>query len=178
MQRGSQTKPVDAEMGDRLEDMICDIIQEYFHQAHASMYDTLEKDSNKSLYLGCKKSLKFLSMVLSLVNVKAIYGWSDKSFTSLLKVVQGMLLEENTLPKNYYEVKKILCLMEMEYQKIHVCLNNCILYRDKFEEMHKCPMCGVSQYKVKDDEEYSSDEAQRKVPPNEGVMISFYHSKV
>ena len=66
------------------------------------MYDTLESDSKNSLYPGCKKSMTLLSVVLSLVNVKAKYGWSDKSFTSLLQVVQDMLPEENTLPKSYY----------------------------------------------------------------------------
>ena len=66
------------------------------------MYDTLQSDSKKPLYPGCKKSLTLLLAVLSLVNVKAKYGWSDKSFTLLFQVVQDMLLEENTLPKSYY----------------------------------------------------------------------------
>jgi len=92
------------------------------------MYDTLESDWKKPLYLGCKKPLTLFSVVLSLVNVKAIYGWSGKSFTSVLQVVQDMLIEENTLPKGYYQAKKIFCLMGMEYQKIHACPNNCILY--------------------------------------------------
>ena len=113
-QKGSQTEQVDVEMGDRLEDMIRDFGQEFFHQAYAPLYDTLESDSKKPLYPGCKKSLALLSPVLSLVNVKAKYGWSNKSFTSLLKVVQGMLLEEN-MSKSYYEVKKILCPMGMKY---------------------------------------------------------------
>ena len=64
--------------------MIRDLGQEYFQQACAPMYDTLESDSKKPLYLGCKKSLTLMSAMLSFVNVKAIYGWSDKSFTSLL----------------------------------------------------------------------------------------------
>ena len=92
---------IDVEMGDHLEEMICDLGQESFQQAHAPMYDTLQSDSKKPLYPGCKKSLTLLSVVLSLVNVKVRYGWSDKSFTSLLQVVQDMLLEENTLPKSY-----------------------------------------------------------------------------
>jgi len=71
-------------MGDWLEDMIHDLGQESFEQAHAPMYDTLESDSKKPLYPGCKKSLILLLMVLSLVNVKARYGWSDKSFTLFL----------------------------------------------------------------------------------------------
>jgi len=57
-----------------LEDMIRDLGQESFQQAHAPMYDTLQTDSKKPLYSGCKNSLTLLSAVLSLVNVKAKYG--------------------------------------------------------------------------------------------------------
>ena len=64
-------------MRDRLEDMIRDHGQESFQQAHASMYDTLQTDSKKPLYLGCNNSLTLLSVVLSLVNVKAKYGCHD-----------------------------------------------------------------------------------------------------
>ena len=63
------------------------------------MYDTLQTDSKKPLYPGCKNLLMLLSVVLSLVNVMARYGWSDKSFSSLLQVVHDMLPEENMLPK-------------------------------------------------------------------------------
>ena len=74
MQRGSQSEPFDVEMGDRLEDKIRDLGQESFQQAHVPMYDTLQSDLKKPLYLVSKKSLTLLSIVLSLVNVKARYG--------------------------------------------------------------------------------------------------------
>ena len=79
------------------------------------MYDTLQTDSKKLLYLGCNNLLILLLVVLSLVNLKARYEWSDKSFTSVLQVVHNMLPEENSLPKSYYQAKKILCSMGMEY---------------------------------------------------------------
>ncbi|KAH1246917.1 hypothetical protein GmHk_06G016914 [Glycine max] len=151
-------------MGDRLEDMIRDLGQESFQQAHAPVYEGLQSDSKKPLYAGCKNSLTLLSAVLSLVNVKARYGWSDKSFTSLLEVVHNLLPEDNTLPTSYYTGKKILCPMGMEYQKIHACPNDCILYRHEFHEMSKCPICGTSRYKVKDEEESSSDDNSNKGP--------------
>ena len=37
MQRGSQTEPIDIEMRDRLEDMICDHGQESFQKSHVAM---------------------------------------------------------------------------------------------------------------------------------------------
>ena len=82
------------------------------------------------------------------------------------------------MPKIYYQVKKILCPMGMEIQKIHVCLNDCILYKHDYEEMHKCPTRRVSQCKVKDDDECSSDENTKKGPPSRSIMVSFEHSKV
>ena len=77
MQSESQSELVDVKMGDRLDEMsemICDVGQEYFQQEHTLMYDTLQSDLKKPLYPGCKKCLTLLSIVLSLVNVKAKYG--------------------------------------------------------------------------------------------------------
>ena len=51
------------------------------------------------------------------------------------------------------------------YQKIHACPNDCIVYRHEFKELQKCPRCGVSWYKVKDDDECSSDENTKKGSP-------------
>ena len=108
MQRRSQSEPFDVEMGDRLEDMIYDLGQESFQQAHAPVYEGLQSDSKKPLYAGCKSSLTLLSTVLCLVNVKARYEWSDKSFTSLLEVVHNLLPDDNTFPIPYYKAKELL----------------------------------------------------------------------
>jgi len=94
-------------------------------QAQAPLYKKLENNSVKPLYLGCTTFTR-LSRVLALVNLKERFGWSDKSFTELLVLLKNMLPEDNMLPKNHYEVKKILCLVGMEYQKIHACPNDCI----------------------------------------------------
>ena len=99
------------------------------------------------LYSGCTSFTK-LSAVLALVNLKAQFGWSDKSFSELLMLLKTILPADNVLPKNHYEAKKILCPVGMQYEKIHACCNDCILYRDEFAELHDCPVCGVSRYKT------------------------------
>ena len=73
------------------------------------------------------------------------------------------------MPKSYYKAKKILCPMGMEYQKIHACPNDCILYRHEFQEMSRCYICGTSRYKVKDEEESNSDQNCNKGPPTKVV---------
>jgi len=99
----SQSEPTDVQIGDRLEDMIRDLGQESFQQAHAPMYDTLQSDLKKALYPRCKKYLTLLSVVLSLVNVKAKYGWSDKSFTSLLQVVLRAPFTQLLMPTSLWQ---------------------------------------------------------------------------
>ena len=76
------------------------------------------------------------------------------------------------MPKSYYQAKKILCPMGMEYQKIHACPNDCILYIHDFEEMNKCHRCGVSWYKVKDYNDRSSDENSKKGPPAKVLWLT------
>ena len=94
--------------------------------------------------------------MLALVNLKARFGWSDKSLTELLVLLKNMLPNDNKLPNSHYEAKKILCPVGMEYQKIHACCNDCMLYKNEFAELHNCPTCGVSRYKVNDGK-YSDD---------------------
>ncbi|CAL2260020.1 unnamed protein product [Prunus armeniaca] len=49
---------------------------------------------------------------------------------SKLLILQGYSLPEgNTLPSSMYEAKKTLSALRMSYEKIHVCPNDCILYR-------------------------------------------------
>ncbi|XP_052724058.1 uncharacterized protein LOC128193906 [Vigna angularis] len=106
-----KVEEVDLEMGDRLEDMICDVGHDSFQRAH--MYDNLCSDAEKPLYPECTKFTR-LSVVLKLFNVKARNGWTDKSFTELLELLSDMLPKGNTLPTRNYDAKKILCPMGME----------------------------------------------------------------
>jgi len=132
--------------------MIRDVGVETFAQTH--VYETMSADAETPLYVG---STKFtgLSAILRLMNLKAINGWTDKSFTELLELLNEMLPGGNTLPTQMYDVKKILCPMGMKYKRIHACPNDCILYRKEFEDLKKCPKCGSSRYKQKRNSEDS-----------------------
>nr|XP_004492197.1 uncharacterized protein LOC101504131 [Cicer arietinum] len=151
---------VNVDMNDQLEDMIRDVGQESFNRAH--VYDNLCSDKEEPLYPGCTNFTR-LSAVLRLFNLKARNGWTDKSFTELLELLKEMLPEGNTLPNRNYEAKKLLCPMGMEYRKIHACPNDCLLYRNEFEELTKCLRCGLSRYKMKDGDSIYDESSKR--PP-------------
>ena len=53
------------------------------------------------------------------------------------------------MPHNTYESKKIVCPLGLEVEKIHACINDCILYRgEKYENMNACPICDALRYKI------------------------------
>ena len=74
---------------------------------YPKMFERLVSDVEKPLYNGCTKFTR-LSAVLKLYNLKADNGWSDKSFTELLALMKDMLPEDNVLPNQMYEAKKML----------------------------------------------------------------------
>ena len=38
--------------------------------------------------------------------------------------------------------------LRMEYEKIHACPNDCILFRNELKDASSCPTCGASRWKV------------------------------
>ncbi|XP_019163187.1 PREDICTED: uncharacterized protein LOC109159542 [Ipomoea nil] len=137
----------DDESEDRLDEMFRDVGEEFTNRSNE--LDELLNDSKQPLWPGCSKYTR-LSAVLKLFNLKAGNGWSDKSFTALLDLINDMLPEDNGLPKSTYDAKKIMCPMGMEYEKIHACPNDCILFRNDYKELNACPICGASQYKIRE----------------------------
>jgi len=115
---------------------------------HPHLFESLKNNAKKLLYVSSK--FTNLSAVLRLYNLKVENGWSDKSFTSLLKLLKDMLSWKNELSDRMYEPKKIMRSMRMNYEEVHACPNDCILYQKDYEHLEKCPVCGRSRYKTND----------------------------
>ncbi|KAK7244185.1 hypothetical protein RIF29_39003 [Crotalaria pallida] len=112
------------------------------------MFERLTSDAEQPLYNGCTDYTR-LSTVLKLYKLKSSNGWSDKSFTDLLKLLKDMLPKDNVLPNKTYEAKRMLSSIGMSYEKIHACRNDCILFRGEYASLDKCPKCNASRYKKK-----------------------------
>jgi hypothetical protein len=48
-----------------------------------------------------------------------------------------------------YKVQKLLCPLVIKVERIHACSNDCILYRNEYNDLKKYPKCKVSWYKQK-----------------------------
>ncbi|XP_057790299.1 uncharacterized protein LOC131007156 [Salvia miltiorrhiza] len=126
-------------------DMIHDAYDVY--ENNPTHFQTLLEDAEKPLYPGCSQFTK-LSATIKLYNLKAKHGWSDSSFNDLLKLVKEMLPESNSMPFSLYDAKKTLSTLGLDYDKIHACPNDCILYRKEYLDSSDCPTCGMSRWKV------------------------------
>jgi hypothetical protein len=63
------------------------------------------------------------------------------------------LPKDNELPDSIYEAKKVLYPLGLEVQKIHACINNCILYHgEEYENLEACPVCTALRYKIRRDD--------------------------
>ncbi|XP_052295799.1 uncharacterized protein LOC127901832 [Citrus sinensis] len=116
-------------------------------ESNPDAFPKLLEDAEKPLYPGCN-NFKKLSALVKLYNLKVKSGWSDKSFSELLKLLGEMLPDQNEIPTSMYEAKKTLNALGMEYEKIHACPNDCILYWKDYKVLTSCPTCGLSRWKV------------------------------
>jgi hypothetical protein len=71
-------------------------------------------DSTTPWYPGCKEEQKKLNVVLTLLQLKASNGWSDKSFTQLLDYLGDLILTANVLPRTTYQAKQVICPLGLE----------------------------------------------------------------
>ena len=71
-------------------------------------------------------------------------GWSEKSFTILLKLLKDAFSEGNGLPSSYYEAKKVVNNLDLRYQKIHSCLKDYMLYHGENVDRESCIVCESS----------------------------------
>ena len=77
-----------------------------------------------------------------------------------------MLPKDNELPTTTYEAKQLVCPLGMEVQKIHTCLNDCILYRDDYENLDACHVCSALRYKIRKDNpgDVEGERPRKRVP--------------
>ena len=81
-------------------------------------------------------------------------------------MMKNMLPKDNVLPASTYEAKKVVCPLGLEVLEIHACPNDCILYRDEYENLTECPVCTALRYKIRADDpgDVEGEPPQKRVP--------------
>ncbi|XP_074326600.1 uncharacterized protein LOC141664542 [Apium graveolens] len=91
-----------------------------------NFYDMLD-GASEPLYPNCSSSTT-LSFVNKLLYFKNKHGCSNKGFDELLQLIGSVFPENHNLPETYYDVKKMISGLNMGYEKIDACENDCMLF--------------------------------------------------
>jgi hypothetical protein len=104
----------------------------------------LLKDSEEPLHEHTDVSI--LAFVTQLMAIKSKYFFSNNCYNEILKLLGDVLPKPNKLPKDMYHLKTIIKGLGMDYEKIDVCKNNCMLFMKEHAEEKKCLKCGQFRF--------------------------------
>ncbi|XP_020209008.1 uncharacterized protein LOC109793945 [Cajanus cajan] len=135
--------------------MMSDEIKEYLELMH---------DGQQSLYEGCDKYSK-LSFLVKLYHIKCLCRMSDKAMSMILELL-AEAFEHAKIPCSFYEAKKIINKLGLQYTKIDACPNDCMLYFGEDKDRENCKKCKASRWKKKKKGTISdaTTNKQKKVP--------------
>lgn len=89
-------------------------------------FHELIMDGNQQLYEQCTKYTK-LSFLLKLYHIKCLRKVSDKAMGMILELIKDAIQNANLL-ESFYEGKKIIYKLGLNYEKIYACPNDCMIY--------------------------------------------------
>ncbi|XP_020262677.1 uncharacterized protein LOC109838663 [Asparagus officinalis] len=130
----------------------------------AKKFYKLVEEGQQELFPGCKTFSK-LSFIIRLYLHKCIHGLSNEAFDDSLTLWREAI-PDIKLPKSFYEAKRIVKDLGLDYEKIHACNVN--------GKLNECSSCGASRWKpTKDDVANDSNQPSKKVhnvPVKDGIL--------
>ena len=96
--------------------------------------------------------VSILAFVTRLMDIKSKFMFSNNCYNELLILISEVFPPNHKMPKDVYQCRKLLSGLGMDYQKIDVCPDNCMLFWKDHQNDKKC-QCGKSRYvEVKNDD--------------------------
>jgi hypothetical protein len=90
--------------------------------------------------------LTVLAFVTRLMAIKSKFFFSNNCYNELLKLFGDVLPNPNKLPKDIYHSKKLVKGLGMDYDKIDVCRNSCMLFWKEHKGEKQSLKCGKPRY--------------------------------
>ena len=134
----------------------------------AKTFFKLLTEAKRELYPGCKEATK-ISFIVRLFQIKCMYGLSNSALEAIIGLFSLLLPEGHCVPDTLEKAQKVVRDLGLDYEKIHACINDCVLFRKEYADMDTCPTSGESRWKTSNSDEKEgscSDDAapKRRVP--------------
>jgi hypothetical protein len=86
----------------------------------------LHAASDEKVHDGTK--LTVLHAVTRLMGMKLKYNFSNQCYNDIMKLIIDLIPVKYNMSKDLYQSKKIIAGLVMNYEKIDVCVRNCMLF--------------------------------------------------
>lgn len=139
----------------------------------------LLKDGSQELYEGSKYSK--LEFLLKLYHIKCLSGLSDKGMTMILDLLRDAF-KFAKIPDSFYEAKKTINKLSLDYIKIDACPNDCMLYWEDDVNAETCKYCHTSRWKPEkksntDHTPTTSKKKKKKQKKNPAKILRYFPLK-
>jgi hypothetical protein len=108
--------------------------------SEVEVFFKLLKASEDPLHEHTKVNL--LTFITRLMAIKSKYFFSNNYYNDLVKLTSDILLKPHKVPKDIYQSKKMMSTLNLKYEKIDVCPDNCMLFWKEHANEKKCLECG------------------------------------
>ncbi|XP_049364607.1 uncharacterized protein LOC125829432 [Solanum verrucosum] len=113
------------------------------HREDTGDFRDFLKDASETLYEGSKYTK--LEFLIKLYHIKVYCRLSDKAMTMILDLLRDAF-EDAKLPPSFYEAKKTISKLGLDYTNIPACPNNCMLFWEGDSELEACKHCATSKW--------------------------------
>ncbi|XP_074323310.1 uncharacterized protein LOC141660243 [Apium graveolens] len=92
-----------------------------------------------------------LEFSMKLLKWKNKHNCGNNGFDDLLHLIGLVLPDDHKLPEKYYNMRKMIKGLHMEYEKIDACENDCMLFYKEHSGKTKCDICNGDRYQKQKD---------------------------
>jgi hypothetical protein len=86
------------------------------------------------------------AFVTRITSIKSKFAFSNKCYKELLSLFSDVFPSNHKILKDMYQSKKLLSALSLEYEKIGVCKDNCMIFYKEHKNEMKCLKCGNTRF--------------------------------
>jgi hypothetical protein len=86
-------------------------------------------------------TVSVLAFITCITSIKSKFAFSNKCYKELLSLFSDVFPSKHKMSKYMYQYKKLLSALGMEYEKIDVCKDNCMIFYKEHKNETKCLKC-------------------------------------
>jgi len=139
-------------------------LQEEQPNEKAKKFLELLEEARKELFPGCTEATQ-VSFIVKMFQLKCMFGCSNACLEFVLELFLLVLPKGHCMPDSLEKIRKVVRDLGLNYEKIHACYNDCVLFRGEYEKLDICPKCKETRWKGYEKQETAGNGGSRKRAP-------------